>query len=253
MRTARLVLALLAFALMARIELVAQDKKKADKKVEPTILVILPLGLQPGRAEKVTIRGLHLEGAKEVRITGGAAEVRMESQGKAGVPDKNPEKVGDTQVVANVKLAADVSADVKVTVVTPLGESRPHTLLVETKRPLVSEKEPNDGFRKPQTVTLPAMIQGTIDRPRDVDVFHFQGKKGQAIRAEVFADRHGSALDAQLILYRRSAIQVAASEDTVQRDPILNATLPADDDYFLVLSDAHDTGSTIHAYRILLQ
>jgi hypothetical protein len=230
----------------------AQDKKKKDKSPDPKVVVVLPLGMKPGTTEKLTIRGMNLEGAKEVRFEGDVAEVKIESTGKAPVPDKNPERVGDTQIVVKVKLKDSVDANVSFVVVTAAGEAKPHVLLVETKTPLVKEKEPNDGFRAAQPVTLPVVIEGSIERPKDVDVFRFAGKKGQMLHAEVFADRLGSALDGQLTLYRGNAIEVAHGVPAEGRDPKIDVSLPADDDYFLVLIDANDTGSQIHAYRLAI-
>jgi hypothetical protein len=230
----------------------AQDKKKAPaKSAEPKVVVVLPLGMAPGKTRKLTIRGMNLEGAKEVRFDGGA-EAKIESTGKAPVPDKNPERVGDTQIVVTVKLKSDTGGDLSFVVVTAAGESKPHPLLVDAKTPIVKEKEPNDGFRAAQKVTLPVIVEGTIDRAKDVDVFRFAGKQGQTLSAEVFADRHGSALDGQLTLYRGNALQVAHGAVAKGRDPRIEVVLPADDDYFLVLVDANDTGSAIHAYRLAI-
>src|SRR5205823_6624075 len=94
---------------------------------------------------------------------------------------------------AQEKKKADKSPDPNVSfvVVTPAGESKPHPLLVETKTPVVKEKEPNDGFRAAQKVTLPVVVEGTIERAKDVDVFKFAGKRGQTLVAELVADRHG--------------------------------------------------------------
>jgi hypothetical protein len=240
------VVALLALVPVAS----GQEKKKADKSPDPKVIVVLPLGAQPGTTAKLTIRGMNLEGAKEVRFDASGIEAKIESTGKAPVPDKNPERVGDTQVVVTVKLPKDVDKNVPFVVVTAAGESKPHSLLVEAKTPIVKEKEPNDGFRAAQPITLPVIVEGTIDRPRDVDVFRFAGKKGQRLVAEVFADRHGSALDGQLTLYRGNAIQVAHGTAAAGRDQRLEIALPADDDYYLVLTDANDTGSAIHVYRL---
>jgi hypothetical protein len=231
----------------------AQEKKKKDKSPEPKVVVVLPLGMKPGTTERLTIRGMNLEGAKEIRFDGDAAEAKIESTGKSPVPDKNPERVGDTQIVVKVKMKAEVAGDLRFVVVTAAGESKSHPLLVETTIPVIKEKEPNDGFPTAQPVTLPVVIEGTIDRQKDVDVFRFAGKKGQTLHAEVVADRHGSALDGQLTLYRGNAIQVAHGVVAEGRDPRLDVTLPADDDYFLVLIDANDTGSQIHAYRLTIR
>src|SRR5258708_31666039 len=82
--------------------IVAQDKKKSEKKALPRIVVVVPLGAAPGKSTMLTIRGSSLDKATEVKVSGGKAKIV--SKGPAPVPDKNPEKVGDTQVVAEVTL-----------------------------------------------------------------------------------------------------------------------------------------------------
>lgn len=246
----RLLALFAAFALLSRVG-GAQDKAKDAKKAPRTMLAI-PLGVTPGTETKVILRGLNLDGATGVKLVEGMGSVTFESVAKAGVPDKNPERVGDVQVAFRLKLDAKATS-AKVVVVTPQGETAPHALRVEWPAP-TPEKEPNDGFRAGHLVSaFPATLAGVIDRPRDVDVFRFAGKKGQRLTAEVFADRHGSPLDAQLVLYRTGAIQVASSDDAVGRDPKLETTLPADDEYYLSLTDAHDLGGALHVYRLRLE
>jgi hypothetical protein len=232
----------------------AQDKKKPPAKVEPRVLFTVPLGVPTGKATKVTVRGLALDDAKEVRVDQGT--VKLLNKGKAGVPDKNPEKVGDTQVEIELKLDAGFQGDaVTLTVVTPTGETKPHRLLVEAKLPVMAEKEGNDGFRAAHAVTLPSVIEGTIGRARDVDVFRIEGKKGQRLTAEVLASRHGAPLDAILTLYDAEGRQLASNDDfsPEHRDARIEFTLPADGVYYLTLQDAHDTGSNLHVYRLVVR
>jgi hypothetical protein len=232
----------------------AQGKKKGAMKTEPRAIVVLPLGMKPGTKEKLTIRGANLDGATEVRFAEGIAEAKIVSKGKAGVPDKNPEKVGDTQVVVEVTLSEKATENAAFTIVTPQGDTKPHPLLVETERAVIKEIEPNDGFRKPHELKqLPAVIEGSIDRPRDVDVFSFRGKKGQKLRVETQAARFGSALDPQLTLYRAGSLQVDAPTKSLSGDQTLEIQLPFDDQYLVVLNDAHDSGSAIHAYRLIVE
>src|SRR5438093_522946 len=103
----------------------AQDKKKPEKKATPTIKVIVPLGAAPGVTTQLTIRGLNLDKTKEVKLSASAGTLKIIGKGKAPLPDKNPDQVGDTQVVVELKLEAKVPAEpVTLTVVTPDGESK---------------------------------------------------------------------------------------------------------------------------------
>ncbi|MFO0863999.1 MAG: PPC domain-containing protein [Gemmataceae bacterium] len=233
---------------------IGQDKKK-DAKKPPAIKMTLPLALQPGSTITATLRGHGLAEASEVRFPGGQATVvKFASKGQAGVPDKNPERVGDTQVVVELKVKDKLPTEpIPVVVVTPNGNTEPFLMLIaDLALPIVKEKEPNEGFRNPQTIPVPCVVEGTIERQRDVDVFRFEGKKGQKIVAEVVSARQGSGLDAQLTLFDKSGNQLAFSDDAVGQDPWIELMLPEDGEYLLSLIDAHDTGSNLHAYRLIV-
>lgn len=234
----------------------AQQKKDEKKKAEPRVLVALPLGAAPGHATKITLRGIKLDNAKDVQVEGGKGSAKIVGKGKAnipdGVPDKNPEKVGDTQVEVLLTLNPNLPGEpVQVVVVTPEGDTKPHPILVEPTLRVVKEKEPNDGFRQAQELKLPAVVEGSVDRQRDVDVYRIDGKKGQKVVAEVLANRHGSLLDAMLTVYDAAGQEVASHDDVADsRDARLELTLPADGVYYLSLIDAHDLGSPLHPYRL---
>lgn len=227
----------------------AQEKK--EKKKEPRIAVLAPLGAPAGKSSKVTIRGILLDKAKEVQVSGGGA-AKILSKGAAPVPDKNPEQVGDTQVEAEIVLPEKVPEEgFQVTVVTTEGTTKPQRLVVETKFPVIAEKEPNPGFRQAQEVKLPVVIEGTIGNPRDVDVFRFDGKAGQKVRVSVLARQHGSPLDPLVSLYTGAAAQLSGAK--VAGEATWEWTLPRDEALFLTLIDAHDSGSAIHVYRLRVE
>jgi len=234
----------------------AQDKdKKKDKKADPAVLLAIPLAATPGQTVKLTLRGHHLDQSKEVKLPDGLGSAKILNKGKSEPPDKLPaDKFGDTHVEIELKLSDKLTGNVDLTVVTGAGETKPYPLLVETESPIVADKEGNDGFREAQPLKLPAVVDGAIERQRDVDVFKIEGKAGQKLVAEVFAARHGSALDGVLTLYTAGGNQVATGDDHKGSfDPRLETMLPADGVYFLALIDAHDTGGVLHLYRLRLK
>jgi hypothetical protein len=229
--------------------LLAQEKKP-EPKAGPRVLVAVPLGVAPGSTQRLTLRGLKLDAATDVRLPGSKGTVKLIRKGKASVPNmQKPEKVGDTEVVVEITLPADTAeGSLALEVVTPGGNTAAHTLLVA--RNVTSEKEPNDGYRKAQPLTLPALVDGEIDNAQDVDVFRFEGKAGQKIIAEVLAARHGSALDGLLTLVDDRGAILASNDDAVGLDPKIEFTLPRDGVYYLTLIDAHDQGGPAHVYRL---
>jgi hypothetical protein len=231
----------------------AQDKKKPTPKNDPRVLLAFPLGAPAGKTSKLTLRGANLDSATDVKLLNDKGSVKILAKGKAAVPDKNPDKVGDTQVEIELTLdAKHTGASVSLVVVTPAGESPPHSVLVDTLSP-ANEKEPNDGFLTAQPIQLPVVITGTLQRPRDVDVVRFDGKKGQKLHVEVLASRHGSPLDSILTLYDAKFQPIGVNDDFAMehRDAKIETMLPADGVYYLSLVDAHDNGSNFHVYRLI--
>lgn len=125
--------------------------------------------------------------------------------------------------------------------------------------PELNEHEPNDSDRDSQRVELPRVINGVIGAPGDVDTFIFRGKQGDEVVAEVSARRLRSPLDSLLRLLDARGTVVAWNDDhkdpalgllTHHADSYVRATLPADGDYRVQLSDAQRQGNEMHAYRL---
>jgi Bacterial pre-peptidase C-terminal domain len=233
--------------------LLLAQPKKPEPKDQPRVLVMAPLGMAPGSATKLTIRGLKIDNATEVRLPGTKGSAKILGKSKVAVPNtQKPEKVGDSEVQVEITLPADVvEGSVPVVVVTPGGTTMPHKLLVA--RGVLAEKEPNNGYRQAQPLPLPAIVDGTIGTAQDVDVFSIQGKAGQKIVAEVFAARHGSPLDGVLTLIDERGAILASNDDAEGLDPKLEFTLPRDGTYYLSLIDAHDQGGPIFVYRLVVR
>jgi Bacterial pre-peptidase C-terminal domain len=227
----------------------------AQPRAIPNIIVATPLGVRAGPTTRITLRGVRLDGATEVRCQHPKVRVKLLDTKKVGVgPREIVENVGDETVDVEVTVPDDAPPEaVTLSVITPAGESSPHKLMVDDAQ-VIAEKEPNDGFRDAQTITLPATVAGAIQAPQDVDVFKFEGKAGQRITCEVLAARLGSPLDASLTLYDAAGAVLALADDTAgTRDPVLTITLPKSGTYYLGLIDADDRGGPSHVYRLLVR
>jgi hypothetical protein len=125
--------------------------------------------------------------------------------------------------------------------------------------PQTSEIEPNDRFATAQTIELPMIVNGRIDRAGDEDVYRFEARAGSQITAEVFARRLSSPLDSVLRLFDGGGRQLAYNDDhedkgagllTHHADSRISFTLPADGAYYLTVADAQHRGGSEYGYRV---
>lgn len=245
----------LVLLLLPGLLLTAQEKK-TDKKDLPRVIVASPLGIAPGKAAKVVLRGHKLDTATAVRVSTKSATVRLLSKGKAAVPAmQEAARVGDTQAEVEITLPPEVpTGTVELVVVTPTGESAAYRLFVDGAPGALAEREPNNGFAQAQAVARPQTIDGVISPPQDVDVYRFDGKAGQRVVLEAQAARHGSALDSFLSLYDASGRLLASNDDADgTTDSRIEATLPRDGAYLVSVIDAHDQGGPAHVYRLVIR
>ncbi|HUW60066.1 MAG TPA: hypothetical protein VMZ06_03585 [Candidatus Bathyarchaeia archaeon] len=190
----------------------------------PFVTSIFPLGGPAGADVKASVAGWNLPAARLALDTRpGAAEIRQTS-------------LNNGQIVSNPVLYA--------------VDSLPECI----------EVEPNDA-QMPQTVTLPCIINGRINRSGDADVFEFQAATGGEIVAEVIARRLNSPLDSVLQLMDAAGRVIVMNDDCEQKgsgllthhaDSYLRATLPDAGRYRVALADAQQQGGDEFAYRLRL-
>jgi hypothetical protein len=138
--------------------------------------------------------------------------------------------------------------------------SNPVTYVVDVL-PESGDTEPNDTSQKAQPIELPLIVNGTVAKPGDVDVFQFNGKAGDHVVAEVLARRLGSPLDSLLRLTDASGRVLEWNDDqedkesgllTHHADSYLRGRLPADGVYYIHLADAQRQGGEAYGYRLRL-
>jgi hypothetical protein len=127
--------------------------------------------------------------------------------------------------------------------------------------PEILEREPNDSPDAAQSVGLPVIINGRLDRPGDVDVFRVEGRAGSRLVAEVMARRLGSVVDSTLRITDDSGRQIAFNDDhadkgsgldTHHADSCLLIPVPSDGPLYVHLADAQGKGGPANAYRLRL-
>ena len=137
--------------------------------------------------------------------------------------------------------------------------------------PNVLEVEPNDTPEQVSTgavATLPVAFNGIIDKPGDVDCFHFRAKKGERFVFHAMANALGSPLDPVIWIRavggKSNAVLVRATDSRPNQlghapagglnrethDPVLEFAAPADGEYVLGVEDEHGQGGPDFVYRV---
>lgn len=221
----------------------------------PQILLAAPLAAAPGATAKLTLRGAELKDVSAIRPSDPRAVVKLLEQGTAPVPGgQNAARIGDTQVEVELRLPADFDAAIfSLVAVTDRGESNPYELLIGGPGPAVTEQEPNGGFGECRAVPLPLVVDGAIERDRDVDLYAFDVEAGQRLVCAVVAAERGSGCDATLTLYDARRLPLVFSDDVDgSRDPRLEITASTTGRHYLAVADANDQGGPAHPYRLVV-
>lgn len=160
-------------------------------------------------------------------------------------------EIGDNAALPRDKRAAPLNSD-------DLGIGRVNTAAFDVL-PQVGESEPNGDSKRAQRLDLPCAVRGRIDKAGDIDVYRFDGRRGQQVVMEVLARRLGSPMDSYLRLSDSAGHLVAWNDDCVDRaagtltdqaDSYLRAKLPTDGVYFVTVSDSLRRGGKDFSYRL---
>jgi hypothetical protein len=115
----------------------------------------------------------------------------------------------------------------------------------------VLEVEPNDNHAQATKVpSLPAALNGVIEKPGDVDHFRFAAKKGQVFDVHCYARRLGSQLDPVMVLYHFNGGGIVGNDDAVGPDSYFRFTAPEDKEYVISVTDHLGKGGPAYFYRI---
>jgi hypothetical protein len=243
---------LLAFLLLTT---PALAQKKPEPKDKPQLALAIPFVIPAGKPAKVVVRGLKLDGVTEVRCHEPKSSAKLLGKpAKANVPDaKLIPQLGDMQIEIEVVIPTETSAtDISISLIGPGGESNLLRLRVDDGQPVVAEKEPNNGFKQAQPLSLPATVDGAIQSAQDVDVFRIDGKAGKRLVCEILAGRYGSPLDPILTLFDDRGQVLSVSDETDRANNVrLTLALPRDGAYYLSIADANDQGGAFYRYRLV--
>jgi hypothetical protein len=115
------------------------------------------------------------------------------------------------------------------------------------------EAEPNDDPAQVKPLPVPAVFNGRIQQPGDVDHWAWKAKKGEVFELDLRAARLGSPLDGVLTLQGAAGKELARAESPgpAQPDPVLRFQAPADGTYTVRVQDRfRSRGGRAFAYRL---
>jgi hypothetical protein len=228
----------------------AAQEAKPDKV--PKIIVAIPLAIETGVPVKLTLRGHLLDQITEVKVGSADLKAEITSKGKTGVPQNyDAKRVGETQAELKFTLPAETSSGrLSLIAVNAEGVSVPYEIMVAKADELIQEKEPNDGFKTAQPISIGKTLVGTIHDQRNVDVFELKGEAGQKLTISVVAQQAGSLMDPFLTLYDGAGQVIVGVDDNDGRDTKLEVTLVKSGSYYITVQDANDAGGPHFVYLL---
>lgn len=244
--------ALAALALLAASGATAQVRPASVGRVTPP-------GAQQGSTITLSLEGTNLADARAVLFDDPALTGRIVTNEDLGpdVPERDPESTGapiqDRARKCRLKVEVTVGATAplgrhRFRLLTPLGTTNAATLVVGGL-PEVAEVEPNGPSGAPQALTLPATVNGVLDK-EDVDRYRFEARAGQRLVFEATASGIGSTLDPVLRLMDASGHELARSRGSARPDAMLAHTFAADGSFVVEVSDALHGGGPGYFYRL---
>jgi len=227
----------------------------------PMITHTHPTAVARGSTQEVTVfaNGGSFAEALAVHIEGEGVTAEI-------VPPKEAPKAAPTapvpavrQLTLRIKAAADAPLGVReFRIRTAHGISSLGQLLI-VDDPVVLENGANNTPDKAQSVTVPCVLCGRIDRAESVDYYTFSAKAGQTLTIEVHCARLQDKIhdlqkhaDPLVSISDASGRELASSDDDRFADPLLVFTPPADGLYRLAIRDAKYDGDPRWSYAVTI-
>jgi len=124
--------------------------------------------------------------------------------------------------------------------------------------PVIEEQEPNDSDIQAQIIADDAsVITGLIGAQNDMDYFKFTGYHGDSISVLCYAQMNGSWLDSVLELRNENGELIAVDDQNglspelyPVKDSFIHVVLPADDTYYIRLTDRFGNGGPEYQYAL---
>ncbi|MBL8828407.1 MAG: hypothetical protein JNM18_15605 [Planctomycetaceae bacterium] len=149
----------------------------------------------------------------------------------------------------------------QVTVPVGSGALRPQIVMVANSSVTV-ETEPNNAPERGQPLTVPAVVSGRFDQPRDADWFTFTAAETGPYAFEVYCERIAGRADPYVVIYDDKGERIVEFDDfghRIQafdghlRDPVGTANLQKDKKYRVLVQDRYSRGGARFQYVLAVR
>ncbi|HMC11619.1 MAG TPA: pre-peptidase C-terminal domain-containing protein, partial [Pirellulaceae bacterium] len=119
-----------------------------------------------------------------------------------------------------------------------------------TDLPVCAEATRPANSKDATRINIPCIVSGTLELPRERDLFGFEAAKGQQLRFRAITRSNGSPAILSLRLLDSAGKQIAESPVTDSDEPVLNFTPPADGTYTIAIEELAGRGGSDFVYAV---
>jgi hypothetical protein len=217
----------------------------------PMITHATPVAVQRGKTAEVIVSGrMDFSGAYQVLF--------RDSGISAGVMPDDNKKAAVTRVKLKVSVAADAALGVRdFRIATRRGISSIGQLVI-VDAPVIAEAAKNDTPAEAQSLPLPCVVSGRLEKAEDVDYYKVHADAGQTLTFEMYCARledriHDLQKHAKpmLVLYDAAGRELASNDHFYFADPLLSYTVPKSGIYTLQVRESTYDGDPRWVYALL--
>lgn len=235
----------------------------------PHVENVFPRAIMAGQSASLTVLGRNLgSGAKK-----SAEQIHEVPLDEISLPVSAPADVLDLQSYRFLEHPTDHSVLPTAGTCTLTGfQWRPELpgvgpalnaqRILVTKEAVTIEAEPNNSFESPQPITLPAIVAGRFDQPRDTDWFEVTVPENGNYAVEIFCERISGRADPVVVAFDEKKNRVGEYDDFGHRtnafdghlrDPVGMLSLVKDHKYRILVQERYGRGGARYQYVLSLR
>ncbi len=232
----------------------------------PQVENVFPRAVESGKSVELTALGRNLKTGVFSPATSGdlpLEEFRFSFTMPTGLADTGRyvfiEHPTDHSVLPTAATCTLDGCQVRV----PVGSGALNVVpLVASPSTVTLEVEPNNEKSQPQPISLPAMVSGRFDQPRDADWFSFEVSENGPYVCEVYSERIAGGADPYLVVIDEKDNTVVELDDYGHRinafdghlrDPYGTANLQAKQQYRVLVQDRYGRGGPRFQYVLAIR